>query len=77
MIRVLPRPLCAKTLTMRRATPQRVAQRPRAPRALGGLEEVSYYVGKSIILFTAFYCSLNWMHYRNLRKKHEEHKDKE
>lgn len=42
------------------------------PRAMGGLEQVSYYVGKSIVLFTMFYCGLNWLHYRDLRKKREE-----
>ncbi len=36
---------------------------------------VSYYVGKSIILFTMFYCTLNWAHYRRLRKDNED-KDK-
>lgn len=34
--------------------------------------EVSYYVGKSIILFTMFYCGLNWAHYRDVRKRYEE-----
>ena len=38
--------------------------------------EVSYYVGKSIILFTMFYCGLNWMHYRDLRKKNDRNDDK-
>lgn len=41
----------------------------------GQLVETSYYIGKSIILFTMFYCTLNWAFYRNLRKQHEE-KDK-
>jgi hypothetical protein len=31
----------------------------------------SYFVGKSIILFTMFYCTLNWAHYRSLRKEIE------
>lgn len=34
----------------------------------------SYYIGKGIILFTMFYCSMNWLHYRNLRIKNEENK---
>lgn len=42
---------------------------------LGGggfdLNMISYYTGKSIILFTFFYCSLNWLHYRDIRKKME------
>ena len=36
------------------------------------LNDVSYFVGKEIMLFTMFFCSLNWLHYRNLRKQHEE-----
>ena len=39
------------------------------------LNTVSYFVGKSIILFTRFYCTLNWAHYRRLRKDLED-KDK-
>lgn len=34
--------------------------------------DVSYYVGQSIILFTMFYCTLNWNYYRDLRKKQEQ-----
>jgi hypothetical protein len=33
--------------------------------------DVSYYAGKSIILFTMFYCTLNWMHYKRLREENE------
>lgn len=36
------------------------------------IEEVSYYVGKGIVLFTMFYCGMNWYHYRDLRKRMEE-----
>jgi hypothetical protein len=31
----------------------------------------SYYVGKSIILFTMFYTGLNYFHYKNLREEAE------
>lgn len=34
--------------------------------------DIPYYVGKSIILFTMFYCGLNWDHFRNIRKMHED-----
>lgn len=37
----------------------------------------SYYIGKGIILFTMFYCSMNWLHYRNLRIKNEEENKKD
>lgn len=36
---------------------------------------VSYFVGKSVILFTMFYCTLNWAHYRNLRKRMDDTND--
>lgn len=35
------------------------------------LTPTTYYVGKGIILFTMFYCTLNWAHYRNLRKLYD------
>lgn len=38
--------------------------------------EISYFVGKGIILFTLYYCSLNWMHYRRVRKEAEEKEKK-
>lgn len=54
---------------------------PRAVTWVDSVEWGSYFVGKGIILFTMFYCSLNWLHYRNLRKSLEEEdasgKDKE
>lgn len=39
------------------------------------LETISYFVGKSIILYTMFYCSLNWLHYRSQRKQDEDKED--
>lgn len=35
------------------------------------IETASYVVGHGIILFTMFYCTLNWAFYRDLRKKSE------
>lgn len=35
------------------------------------LETAVYLTGKSITLFTMFYCSLNWWHYRSQRKQQE------
>lgn len=40
------------------------------------IEVTSYYVGKSIILFTMFYCTLNWWHYKALRENVEKKDDK-
>lgn len=41
----------------------------------------AYIIGKSIMLFTMFYCSMNWVYYRNLQKKQDDddknEKDKE
>lgn len=44
------------------------------------LEYSSYIIGKGIIVFTMFYCSLNWLHYKNLREQNEKdnkNKDKD
>jgi len=38
------------------------------------LEYASYYVGKSVILFTMFYCTLNWWHYKQLNDEQEDDK---
>lgn len=38
------------------------------------LNTEAYYIGKGIILFTMFYCSLNWAMYRNARIKNEKEK---
>lgn len=32
----------------------------------------AYYIGKSIILFTTFYCALNWWYYKSLRNPFDE-----
>ena len=40
------------------------------------LTTVSYYVGKSIILFTMFYTGLNYFHYKRLREEAEKDDDK-
>lgn len=49
----------------------------KTPSILTAVETSSYIVGKSIILFTMFYCSLNWLHYLNLRKQAEKEQDHE
>jgi hypothetical protein len=33
--------------------------------------DVTYFTGKTIILFTMFYCSLQWAQYRFLREQQE------
>ena len=37
----------------------------------------SYYVGKSIILFTMFYTGLNYFHYKSLREEAEKKQGEE
>ena len=41
------------------------------PRALPieQITEVSYFVGKNILLFTMFYCGLNYLYYKEQNKK--------
>lgn len=41
------------------------------------IETISYFVGKSVILFTMFYCTLNWHYYRTQRKQQEKHDNKD
>jgi hypothetical protein len=43
------------------------------------LDTTTYFIGKGIILFTMFYCTLNWAHYKRLRedveRREKENKD--
>lgn len=39
------------------------------------LNDMTYFMGKSIILYTMFYCTLNWAFYRNVRKDIESHEE--
>lgn len=43
---------------------------------LDTLNTTTYYIGKSIILFTMFYCTMNWWHYKKIREDSENKKDK-
>ena len=38
-------------------------------------ENIPYYVGKSIIVFTMFYSTLNWLFYRSLEYKETKDED--
>jgi hypothetical protein len=40
------------------------------------VEYDSYIITKGVLLFCMFYFSLNWIHYRNLRKEDEEEEKK-
>lgn len=50
----------------------RAPLRPIKASFLSDLNTVTYFAGKSVILFTMFYCTLNWAHYRQLRKDQED-----
>jgi hypothetical protein len=39
------------------------------------IDTSTYLVGKGVILFTMFYCTLNWMHYREARIRAEKEKE--
>ncbi len=50
----------------------------RCKASLQDIQTATYFVGKSIILFTMFYCSLNWWFYKTEREKEEEqHRDRD
>ena len=62
-----------------RPRPTALLPTPPATSLLSGLNEVangSHYVAKGIILFTLFYTTLNYLHYRRLRLMMED-RDKE
>lgn len=42
---------------------------------LNSVADSSYYLSKGIILFTMFYCTMNWWHYRSIRKDIETDED--
>ena len=76
---VLNRPLyttvvCRPVVAPRRFIVQQ-KQRVVVPPAKVSVEDASYYIGKSIILFTMFYCSMNWVYYRGMRKELEKESD--
>ena len=54
--------------------PCRVVKPVRAAISTADWMEVSYFVGKSIILFTMFYSGLNWLHYKKVREDNEKKK---
>ena len=62
-------------LSIRPYRPMRTPPRAIVKVRAWNIEESSYYVGKSIILFTMFYCTLNWSFYRDLRKRMEDDDD--
>lgn len=46
----------------------RLFQRPKAATITIDLIESSYFIGKGIILFTMFYCTMNWWFYKRTRE---------
>lgn len=41
------------------------------------LNTETYYIGKGIILFTMFYCSMNWLMYKQSREEWEKQNKKD
>ena len=39
-------------------------------------ETVAYYAGKMTIMFTMFYCTLNWMFYKSLQIEENDNRKK-
>ena len=39
-----------------------------SPELIDSINTSSYIIGKGIILFTMFYCSMNWIYYRRMRR---------
>lgn len=66
---VVPRIPVNKLSLRKQSTPQ---QRIQPKSFLNDLNTTSYFIGKGIILFTMFYCTLNWAYYRGLRKEYEQ-----
>lgn len=75
-------PVQSRLITSRRSKFMKVNRIPKTytkhapsrtykPNAINDVSDISYYVGKSIILFTLFYTSLNYFHYKQIRKDHE------
>jgi len=56
------------------APPRRVGTIP--PRAVVVPESIEW-LGQGIVYFTMFYCSMNWLYYRNLRKDLEAFKEEQ
>lgn len=44
-----------------------------SPDILDTVNTSVYFIGKSVVLFTIFYCSMNWVYYRRMRKDMEKY----
>lgn len=44
-----------------------------SPDVVDALNVSVYFIGKGIFLFTIFYCSMNWVYYRGMRKDSEKY----
>lgn len=55
-------------------TPRKIHKHPVATKSHVDID-YTYFIGKSITLFTGFYCFLNYMFYRDLNKMYEDDDD--
>lgn len=72
---VMPRTVVKPVPIVSRRHVRQVNHRPKF--IISDIEFTTYIVGKGIILFTMFYCGLNWLHYRELNKDNKQKKDED
>jgi hypothetical protein len=62
------RAICKRSINV--PVTKRILSKP--PKAfVDDLQFSTYIIGKGIIVFTMFYCSLNWWYYRNLNEEYD------
>ncbi len=77
-------PLSIPTYKQKNIVPVRKVVNPRvlvkpcnfSPDVMDSVNMSVYYIGKGIILFSLFYCSMNWVYYRGVRKDYEKYAEK-
>lgn len=47
-----------------------------SPELMDGVNTSVYFIGKGLILFSIFYCSMNWIYYRGVRRDFEKYAEK-
>lgn len=47
-----------------------------SPELMDGVNTSVYFIGKGLFLFSIFYCSMNWVYYRGMRKDYEKYAEK-
>jgi hypothetical protein len=77
IIRRIPSPMTnSKMSFIKPIVTRRMVRSFVIPDVVESLNTSSYFIGKGIILFTMFYCSMNWAYYRGMRKDLEKENEK-